>query len=343
MKIKSLFYLFASVCLVLSSCSSDDENSGNNSLPEGALPSAEFTTNNLPDEPYAEDAVKIVTEENNAPFYSLELMADGHYLLCTTRPSDSNINKISVKKESNGSFNIHKRGKAKAMRTRSVTDESGTTILDNGMIYGTFTKLGEKIYRLNDGCEVDLSELTGADNKVAYKNSDGTVSNVYVSASNPVSDDAARSLCRTWNLNSLEVWGYFNSAYIAHGKQTLLSNGKVERYFKAAKNKLLDIEEDDFLDPDDELCYKVVFSQNGTYLCFYLDGTSDVYNWEWTDKSQGTIRTWDDVHYWWEEKDELFSTVRFAGKQMRIYTDATDNEDGYTSRFVEVLTLTVAQ
>ena len=343
MKIKSLFYLLASVCLMLSSCSSDDENSGNNSLPEGALPSAEFTTNNLPDEPYAEDAVKIVTEENDAPFYSLELMADGHYLLCTTRPSDSNINKISVKKESNGSFSIHKSGKAKTMRARSVTDDNGTTDLGYGMIYGTFTHLGGKIYRLSDGGEVDLSELTGADNKVAYKNSDGTVANVYVSVSNPVSDDAARSLCRTWNLNSLEVWGYLNSAYIAHGKQTLLSNGKVERYFKAANKKLLGIEEDDFLVPDNELCYKVVFSQNGTYLCFYLDGTSDVYNWEWTDKSQGTIRTWEDVYYSWEEKDELFSTVRFAGKQMRIYTDTTDNEDGYTSRFVEVVTLTAAQ
>lgn len=325
----------------MSSCSSDDENSGNNSLPEGALPSAEFTTNNLPDEPYAEDAVKITTNENDAPFYSLELMADGHYLLCTTRPSDNNINKISVKKESDGSFNIHK--SSKAMRTRSVTNDNGTTDLGYGMVYGTFTHLGGKIYRLSDGCEVDLSELTGADKKITYKNSDGTVSNVYVNVSNPVSDDAARSLCRAWNLNSLEVWCYLNSAYIVHGKQTLLSNGKVERYFKAAKSKLLDIEEDDFLDPDDELCYKVVFSQNGTYLCFYLDGTSDVYNWEWTDKSQGTIRTWDDVYYSWEEMDELFSTVRFAGKQMRIYSDVTDSEDGNTSRLVEVVTLTAAQ
>lgn len=325
----------------MSSCSSDDENSGNNSLPEGALPSAEFTTNNLPDEPYAEDAVKITTNENDAPFYSLELMADGHYLLCTTRPSDNNINKISVKKESDGSFNIHK--SSKAMRTRSVTDDNGTTDLGYGMIYGTFTHLGGKIYRLSDGCEVDLSELTGADKKITYKNSDGTVSNVYVNVSDPISDDATYSLCRAWNLNSLELWGFVNDIYIVHGKQTLLSNGKVERYFKAAKSKLLDIEEDDFLDPDDELCYKVVFSQNGTYLCFYLDGTSDVYNWEWTDKSQGTIRTWDEVHYSWEEMDELFSTVRFAGKQMRIYSDVTDSEDGNTSRLVEVVTLTAAQ
>lgn len=325
----------------MSSCSSDDENSGNNSLPEGALPSAEFTTNNLPDEPYAEDAVKITTNENDAPFYSLELMADGHYLLCTTRPSDNNVNKISVKKESDGSFNIHK--SSKAMRTRSVTDDNGTTDLGYGMIYGTFTHLGGKIYRLSDGCEVDLSKLTGADKKITYKNSDGTVSNVYVSVSEPISDNATYSLCRAWNLNSLELWGFVNDIYIVHAKQTLLDNGNVERYFKAAQSKLLDIEEDDFLDPDDEICYKIIFTRNGTYICFYRDGTSDVSFWEWSYRSQGIIHTWDEVHYSWEERDDLFHTVRFAGKQMRIYSDVTDSEDGNTSRLVEVVTLTAAQ
>lgn len=343
MKVKNLFYLFVSTCLVLSSCSSDDDNNGNNSLPEGALPSAEFKTNNLPDEPYAEDAVKIVTTENDAPFYSLELLADGHYLLCTTRPSDNNTNKISVKKESNGSFSIHKSREARTMHTRSVADDSGTTNLGNGMIYGSFTNPGGKIYRLSDGSEVDLSELTGADKKVTYKNPDGSVSNVYVSVSNPVSDNAARSLCRAWNLNSIELWGFVNNVYIVHAKQTLLDNGKVERYFKASQSKLLDIEEDDFLDPDDEMCYKIIFSQNGTYICFYRDGTSDVMNWEWTDKSQGTIHTWEEVHYSWEEFDELFSTVRFAGKQMRIYSDVTDSEAGNTTRLVEVVTLTSAK
>lgn len=339
MKFKNLVYLFASLCLVLSSCDSDDDNGGDGSLPKGALPSAEFKTNNLPDEPYAEDVIKIVAEAEDAPFYSLELMADGHYLLNLTRPSDANT--MSVEKNADGGFMIHKRGNAKRVQTRSVND--GTTDLGDGMTYGTFTRIGRKVYSLSDGSVVDLQKATDSDSKVRYKNLDGTVSNVYVSVSTPLSNDATSSLCRSWNLNSVEEWAFVNDIYIVHAKQTLSDNGHVERYFKAANKKLFDIEEDDFLDPDDEMCYKIVFTSNGTYICFYLDGTSDVYYWEWTDPSQGSIHTWDLVIYPWEERDDLFSTVRFAGRQMRIYSDVTDTEDGYTSRLVEVVTCTAAQ
>ena len=324
---------------MLSSCDSDDENSGDGSLPEGALPSAEFKTNNLPDEPYAEDAIKIVTEDEDAPFYSLELMADGHYLLCGTRPSDAKI--MSVEKNADGGGVIHKRSNAKRVQTRSVDDN--TTDLGNGMTYGTFTRIGRKVYSLSDGRVVNLQKATDSDSQVTYNNPDGTVSHVYVSVSNPLSGNAIKSLCRAWDMNSVEIWAFFNNVYIAHAKQTLSSNGHVDRYFKAVNNKLFDIEEDDFLDPDDEFCYKIVFTSNGTYICFYLDGTSDVLYWEWTDPSQGSIHTWDLVNFPWEERDDLFHTVRFAGSQMRIYTDVTDTEDGDTSRSVQVVTCTAAQ
>ena len=80
MKFRHLFYLLASLSMVLSACESDDETSGNNEPPEVVLPSAEFRPNSLT-VAYAEDAIRIEAEDRyNAPFSSIELMQDGYYL-----------------------------------------------------------------------------------------------------------------------------------------------------------------------------------------------------------------------------------------------------------------------
>ena len=80
--------LFIALGIVMPACTdSDDEIGGNDTPPAGALPSAGFEPNNLPDEPYAEDAVLIVAEERYAPFHTLELMPDGSYLLTYNSPN----------------------------------------------------------------------------------------------------------------------------------------------------------------------------------------------------------------------------------------------------------------
>ena len=56
MKFRHLFYLLASLSMVLSACESDDETSGNNEPPEVVLPSAEFRPNSLTGA-YAEDEI----------------------------------------------------------------------------------------------------------------------------------------------------------------------------------------------------------------------------------------------------------------------------------------------
>lgn len=69
--------MFVSLSIMLAGCSESDDITGNDAPPAGATSSAEFNLNTLPDEPYAEDAIKIVAEGEDAPFYSLELMPDG--------------------------------------------------------------------------------------------------------------------------------------------------------------------------------------------------------------------------------------------------------------------------
>ncbi len=81
MKIRHLFYLLASLSMVMSACETDNEISGNDTPPEDAIPSAEFHPNNLAAGTYTEDAIRIVSEdEYNDPFSSIELTPDGYYL-----------------------------------------------------------------------------------------------------------------------------------------------------------------------------------------------------------------------------------------------------------------------
>lgn len=332
--------LLVAAALLMSACTTDPEEifSGNDAPPAGATPSAEFTENNLSDEPYAEDAIRIVATDAYAPFYAIELMPDGHYLLNTYRPYNSYAASVRVTAQADGGFAISKRRKDKTTRTGSFEDENGTVTLSNGAYYGEFTKLGDKQYRLSNGDEIDLTEATGSDQKVTYRGLDGRVSNVYVSTTEPIGDFGTKSLCRTWNYNSFELWAYWNGHYIVHGKQTL-TNGVVNTEFNVMGDD--SYEKDDYLDDDDEFCYKVIFTSAGTYICFYINGDVEVSRWRWTEMAQGTL------YYNHSETDDFYEgdgyvTVRFAGKQMRVYEDYTDSEDGENERIVIVNTLTAA-
>lgn len=78
MKLKFIYYiLFAASILTMSACAESDDKGGNDTPPAGSLPSTEFKPNNLPDEPYAEDAIRIEAQNEQAPFYAIELMGMG--------------------------------------------------------------------------------------------------------------------------------------------------------------------------------------------------------------------------------------------------------------------------
>lgn len=343
MKLRHLLYFVIPMSMVMSACQSDDETN-DDTPPEGALPSVEFTPNNLPEGPYSEDAIRIIANnEYDSPFYSIELTPDGHYVLMQYEPHymySNGATSLSVKANNDGSFMMRKKRNTETARTRYTTDDNGTIYLGYGMEYGKFTKLDDTRYLLSNGVEVDLQNISDPEKSISYKNVDGTVSKIYVNVSQPaIMDDATKSLCHTWELNSYEIWAYLNKRYIVHGKQTVNEDGQVETYFKTIYD---DLTREDFFDEDYETCYQVVFTAENTYLCFYLDGTAEISKWDWIDKAQGTLHyeDWDrNVDY--DENWDGYVTVRFAGSQMRIYEDYTDYEDNNTMRLVGVTTLTV--
>ena len=86
----------------------------------------------------------------------------------------------------------------------------------------------------------------------------------------------------------------------------------------------------------------MIFSPCGTFVCFYIDGDVEIGTWEWTDPHNGVLRCWeafdwdDDDDY--DDDDFADMTVRFDGKQMRIYGDFMDTEDGVLFRTLSVST-----
>ena len=329
--------LIALASVGFTACESDENGEyGDEKIPEGALPTTEFTPGNFEDEPYAEDAIKVEVQstlEGNPEFSSIELFGDGHYLMSGARSNHAPQKTVKAKREADGSVSVFKKRGTKRMATRA--NEDGTIIFDNGSYtYGTYTREQKGVYRFNNGALLDLRKLQEGSSEVVYTNSDGSKSTVYVSYNVDEKPLEMRSICRSWRMNSFETWHYFNGAYIAHGKQWI-ENGVVSHNveFSSAAGKW-DYDKDDVLDEDYEFCKRIIFSSS-TYLCFYVDGTAEVSGWDWRDRSNGTL-----YYYDLFDQDNGYVTVRFKGSQMRVYEDYSDSEDGMSFRMICVNTLT---
>lgn len=319
------------LCLGMLSCTSDEENAPSTSIPDGALPSETFVPNRLADEPYAEEAILVKVEDYDAPFYSLELMGDGHYLLSYEREYYSNSRADRGGKLRNTM--LHRASDVRIM-TR------GAEYTESGKLYGNYEVIGEKVYRLDNGLEVDMGPISESGGVIRYRNDNGTWSTVSAMVSDTPADEATRSICRGWDVNTFEFWLYFNGYYIAHGKE-VIKDQKCERYFKCLGEDLFDITEDDIFDDQSDVAYHVYFSANGTYVCYFLNGTIETRNWKWEDATRGTLRFYD-----YDASSGIgyggYDTVRFVGSQMRIYEDFTDYEDEASVRLIAVNTFTAS-
>ena len=338
--------LIALASLGFVACDSDNDEQ-EAKVPSGATPTEEFTFGDCEDEAHAEDAMKLNVESwdgyTTQDFTSIEFFGDGHYLITTPLAHLAPERTVSVTREADGSTAIFRKHGTKHLKTRA-TDNNGNMDIDNGKYqYGTYTRVNDHTYRLSDNSVIEfLNDMEAGKGQVTYTSRVGTRSNVYVNfATQDKSATPNRSLCRSWNCDSFEMWGYMNGAYMAHGKQWM-ENGRVYHNFKLSPSaKKWGIEEDDFFDPDAEYCHRMIFSPSGTYVCFYMDGDVDVACWEWRDQSNGIMHYWEPYDY---DEDDWSGdvTVRFKGKQMRSYEDYSETEEIMTIHTIVVNTLTAA-
>lgn len=309
-------FLIAIASFAFMACSSDDDGQQIR-VPDSAKPSSKFTFGNFDDEKYANDAVKMdVTNWNNgstAPeFKSIELFADGHFLI--TKANAGNA------------------PKSKRMATRA-TDINGSDDFENALyIYGTFKLEKEGVYKLSNNTRIEIKKgsVVGY-TTVTYTNSNGVDITITVNIDiNHKPDNAVRQICRSWRMDSQEVWLYTDKAYIGYGKQWLEMLRVKQNITVTPEGRQWGFDEDDILDDKGDYCRRVIFSPCGTFMCFYQDGEVEIGRWEWKDKQNGILRCWEpfDLDDDDDDADDYMDmTVRFDGKKMLMYNDYMDEEN----------------
>ena len=249
---KNLFYSFviALASMAFVACSNDD-NDGKQpaGVPDKAKPSTEFTLGNIENEQYADDAVKMdVTTWGNGTaqeFQSIELFADGHFLI--TKPNAGNTPR-------------------RARMAARATGINGTIEFNNGLyIYGTFTRKKEGVYELSNNTKIEIKKnsLTGTAT-VTYTNSKNVTVTIVVTIDiNHKPDNALRQLCRSWKMDSSEIWLYTDKTYIGYGKQWVDLLTVKQDITITPEGKQWGFDNDDILDDKDDYCRRVIFSPCG--------------------------------------------------------------------------------
>lgn len=283
----SLIIAIASLGFV--ACDSDD-NEKQSQFPDGAKPSTEFTLGNNADEQYAKDAIKMDVKtwgdgKTDQEFSSIELFADGHFLITTPKAKKAQQQTVGVTRQADGSTAIFKKNGTERMKTRAV-DAEGTIIIDNGLyIYGTYTRVKDGVYQLSNQTTIRIKDngITGYAT-ITYTNSYGVDITIVVDIDFQYKPDPAiRQLCRSWRMDSSETWLYANGVYFAYGKQWLNLGRVYQEVTLSPEGKQWDFDEDDILDDKDDYCYRTIFSPCGTFVCFYMDGDVEIGRWEWKD------------------------------------------------------------
>ena len=218
-----------------------------------------------------------------------------------------------------------------------ATGINGTIEFDNGLyIYGTFTRKKEGVYELSNNTKIEIKKnsLTGTAT-VTYTNSKNVTVTIVVTIDiNHKPDNALRQLCRSWKMDSSEIWLYTDKAYIGYGKQWVDMLTVKQDITITPEGKQWGFDNDDILDDKDDYCRRVIFSPCGTFICFYADGEVEVGRWEWKDERNGILRCWEPHDLDDDDDDDdddwMDMTIRFDGNQMRAYADYIDKENNIT-------------
>lgn len=255
-----------------------DELIKDSDLPKGILPTNEMTYGNAKDEKYAEHAVKFTfTRSDNFSYSSIELLGDGTFLLLEY-PSKAGY---------------------------------------DGYIAGGYTVEAKGRYSLEDFGTLQIEE-NGDSYNLVFDNLNGNrISTVYAVKEQAQTDNATKSLCRTWQIQTTEEWMYLGSSLLINTKY----HGGDEPYFEG----VVGVDDEEMQYNIDAMCKTMRFTPYGTYYCTYNNGTERISTWKWGDAEKGIL------FFDWEygEQDEGYVTVRFAGSQLRTYEDYIFNLEDY--------------
>lgn len=284
-----------------------DELISDKDLPSGVLPSENMTYGSASAETYATHAARYsIKATDEFPYVSIELFGDGSYLITKS-----------------GYQSVYGRKATKGYE-------------DSYYIAGGYTVEQEGHYSLEDFGTLKIEEEGDGFNLIFDNTNGNRLSTVFATKDAIYTDDASKSLCRTWDLNTTEEWMYLGSNLVINTKYTGGDNPRIEGK--------IGVDSEELQESIAGMCKRMVFSPAGTYFCTYNDGTVRVSTWEWGNAEQGIL------FFDWKagEQDEGYVTIRFAGKQMRTYEDyifdiksyieeELDEEEEGAGAYIEIL------
>lgn len=254
------------------SCSDDDEGGTGNI--------------DLPTPPYESVSGKYEITSASSPYESIELGASGNYIVTRNY----------------GGYSMTAQAGAKTRRPM-LAKGGGTTRSTEygGIIYGTFTELGDNKYALEGFGTIKLNYSGDRMTGIEITTNGSTQTYTAEKAETMGDDDITNALCRTW---------------------------KVEKVRDIYLDKETGKESDVTVTPENpgefgsDMGNEVMFSKSGTYLISRLDGTIDIAEWTWRNRSKG------EMYYAWDgEWTGDYATVTFDGNRAVVH-DKWEDEYG---------------
>lgn len=280
--------------LTLTSCSDDDDNNGGGGIPD------------LPTPAYESSSAKYEMA-SGSPYRSIEFTASGNYVIVADGYSD---------------YSYSSAGSPLAKSAFRKSPAPVSRAYFNGIYYGTYTKTGENQYNLQGFGTITVNTTGGNAYSLTVTPTSGSAMTLTATkAPESSSSDRTDALCRTWNVDRVNLKAWFNGS---------------KKFDKTVSvDKLADLFEDMGEDVDYlNIPRQVIFAKTGTYMVLYSTGhgsgnSLDISSWRWEDESKGIIRySWDIGNF--DDDPESLITTSFSGKNMTIVEEYSeeDEEDG---------------
>lgn len=288
----------------------DGEEGGDDSEP-----APEYDTSapvDLPDAGrYADVSGKYEVNTTEIAYSSIELTAGGQYVAMKASSYPYSVKAVARKTTKvAGLFN-----------RRPVFKRN----FDNSiLVTGSFEQISDNEYSLEGFGTLVIDGHDGNGNISAFKliGSDGTVADVPVQKAENVDDELtgnSGNLCRMWTAVEERAQSYMERIVIydaiyrvdADDVTTYVSGGYGIDWAGHA------------FDTGGDAIVRMLFSQAGTYLQFFRDGSVDLSYWRWEDKANGVIYGYD----FGEEYDGATATAVFYGNRVNVIEDFTDYSD----------------
>ena len=322
LKLKFIYLMLAMMALpfAFSSCSSDDDG---DDVPSIDAPKLES------------EAAKYTITSAGAEYQSIELTASGNYIIVKANGQSSQARKAQAGNKKTGKAKI-----SSFLVNPELKKVTRSGEWDSGILYGTYTKVGENEYKLANIGTLKVTTSNGVACALELTTNSGTKTyNGNKEKQTAAPSDFENFMCRTWNISHVREYFKLNgkTKFDIEANSYTELNQKIKDFIKSQGD---DDDDEDFADFYDENPPKqIVITKSNTYMVIYEDSELAIANWKWENESQHIFRYSWGAEGEYDEEDSGLATISISGKNLIVSEEQTETEDGdtYTYGFIHTL------